>query len=162
MDIWKKINWVNHKCAETDLEELKKLTDEARERIDYVLKGGKILQANSDVIGKLQLANKRLEDVSKAIGEASSLCKDIRAITDIHDAMDILNTELIMKDPKAAAKAFDKLFGAFGVLCRHLPPPANQWATFFEQVGDFFENMLVPLDPLRRSSGREQWPQVEQ
>ena len=159
--LWEKLRNVNHKCAETDVDELKELTEQAQKRIGYVLKGGKILQKDSDVISKLQQANDHLGDVSKALERVSNLCKDIGAISDIHDAMETLNTELIVSDPTAAAKAFDKLFRGFGVVCKHLPFPGNQWAMFFAQVGTFFEDMQQMLDPMKRKSGREQWDQIE-
>ena len=153
--LWDRLRSINHKCAATDIDELKELTEQAQTRIDYVLKGGKILQEESEVLAKLQRANDHLEDVSKSLEKASTLCKDIGAISDIHDAMETLNTELIVNDPTAAAKAFEKLFRGFGVVCKHLPFPGNQWATFFGSVGTFFEDIQKMGDPMTRQSGSE-------
>ena len=160
-DIWKGFSWLNHKCAETDTTELKEMLDQASERIDLVLKGAEVLKVNSNVTSKLKAANEHLADVTKGLALKDTLCKDAKAVSDIHDAMEVLNTDVIMKDPNKAAKAFDQLFSAVGVICKHLPPMAAQWAVFFESAGTFFEDMAVPLNPEKRQSGREQWKQIE-
>lgn len=73
---------------------------------------------------------------------------DLRAVSQIHEAIKVLNQPgVIAPGSKLAAKAFGQLFVGAGRFAAKLPPPANIYAPFLQRCGDFFVNMQGLLDP---------------
>jgi len=137
--IWIKIKKLTGTCAAaTEYEDIKAAVGDAQGKIDKALQVGSFLQKDSRIFDKLNKANEGLGAVSESLDKAGEICLDITAVNKIHDAIIILDKPNIIQDnPQAAADAFDSLFQGFGRLCSYLPPPAKQWATFFEQFNLF-------------------------
>lgn len=128
-------------AANTDLEELKAAVQLGQQRIDQALLVGNIAQGKSGVFEKLTTANEGLGKVGESLEKVQDICLDITAVGKIHDAITALSDDrLIYDDPQKAADSFDLLFQGFGRLCKYLPPPANEWAKFFESF-NLFGNM---------------------
>ncbi len=120
-------------AANTDLEELKAAAKLGQKRIDQALMVGNFAQGKSGVFDKLSKANEGLGKVGESLEKVQDVCTDIVMVGKIHDAIVALSDDrLIYDDPQKAAESFDMLFQGFGKLCGYLPPPANEWAKFFE------------------------------
>jgi hypothetical protein len=148
-DLWTAIKIQVGACAAiADLDTIKNDVLWAQYRIGLATLGGSFLQGHSEVLGKLEAANAHLGDVTKGLEKVSTICKDLVALQKIHNAVTVLSEDQIMrKDPQKAADSFDILFQGFGVLCRHLPSPAKEWAEFFENFnlfGGVQRNMYEP------------------
>jgi hypothetical protein len=140
--IWIRVKKMAGQCAaNTDLEDLKASAKTAQGRIDKVLMGGKLLQSDSTIFNKLQKANEGLGAIGESLEKVQTICVNVNAAAQIHDAIIVLSDDqVIYQDPDAAAEAFDMLFQGFGKVCSYLPPPAKEWAQFFEQF-NLFSNM---------------------
>ncbi len=141
-NIWIRVKKMAGQCAaNTDIEDLKASVETAKGRIDKVLMGGKLLQSDSTVFNKLTKANEGLGAIGEGLEKVQSVCINVVAAAQVHDAIKILSDDqVIYQDPDAAAAAFDTLFQGFGKVCSYLPPPAKQWAQFFEKFS-LFSNM---------------------
>jgi hypothetical protein len=139
---WTKVKKMAGQCAaNTDLEDLQASVELAKTRVGQALQAGQMLQKDSRVFDKLGKANERLGDVAEGLEKARNLCVGIVEANKIHEAVKILSDDRIIYDnPQAAADSFDLLFQGFGKLCSYLPPPAKQWAQFFEEF-NLFGNM---------------------
>ncbi|MBK7353869.1 MAG: hypothetical protein IPI97_12715 [Nitrosomonas sp.] len=106
------------------------------------------MQDDSRVFDKLNKANEGLGKISESVGKVQSICFGIVAINMIHDAVKVLSDDqIIYTNPQKAADAFDTLFRGFGRICNVLPPPAKEWAQFFEQFnlfGNMQKNVYAP------------------
>lgn len=147
--IWVKIKKLAGTCAAAaDYEDIKAAVGDAQGKIDDALMVGEFLQQDSRVFKKLSDANEGLGAVKKSLDTAGEICLDIQAVNKIHESILILDKPNILQDdPQAAADAFDSLFQGIGRLCRFLPPPADQWGTFFEQFnlfGNVQKNFYAP------------------
>ena len=136
--------WINIKrkagqcAANTDLEDLKSAVQLGQKRVDQALMAGNFLQNQSGTFDKLSKANEGLGKVGEALEKVQDICIDISAVGKIHDAITALSDDrLIYDDPQKAADSFDLLFQDFGRLCSYLPPPAKEWAKFFEEFNLF-------------------------
>lgn len=135
-------------AANTSLEDLKSSVQLGQKRIDQALFVGNMLQGQSGVFEKLTKANEGLGKVGEALEKVQDICVDIVAFNKIHDAVVALSDDrIIYDDPQKAADAFDTLFQGFGKLCSYLPPPAKEWAKFFEGFnlfGNMQKNVYAP------------------
>ena len=125
-------------AANTDLEELKAAVQLGQKRVDQALMFGNMAQGQSGVFDKLSKANEGLGKVGESLEKVQDFCVDITAVGKIHDAIVALSDDrIIYDDPQRAADSFDMLFQGFGRLCSYLPPPAKEWAKFFESFNLF-------------------------
>lgn len=125
-------------AANTDLEELKAAAKLGQQRIDQALMVGSFAQGQSGVFDKLSKANEGLGKIGESLEKVQDVCTDITAVGKIHEAIVALSdNRLIYDDPQKAADSFDMLFQGFGRLCSYLPPPAKEWAKFFESFNLF-------------------------
>lgn len=125
-------------AANTDLEELKAAVQLGQKRVDQALMFGNMAQGQSGVFDKLSKANEGLGKVGESLEKVQDFCVDITAVGKIHDAIVALSDDrIIYDDPQRAADSFDLLFQGFGRLCSYLPPPAKEWAKFFESFNLF-------------------------
>ena len=135
-------------AANTDIEDLKASVQLGKKRVDQALTVGKFFQEKSGVFDKLTKANEGLGKVGEALEKVQDICVDIVAYNKIHDAVVALSDDrIIYDDPQKAADSFDILFQGFGKLCSHLPPPAKEWAKFFEGFnlfGNMQKNVYAP------------------
>ena len=135
-------------AANTDVEDLKASVQLGKKRIDQALTVGRFFQEKSGVFDKLTKANEGLGKVGEALEKVQDICVDIVAFNKIHDAVVALSDErIIYDDPQKAADSFDILFQGFGKLCSQLPPPAKEWAKFFEcfnLFGNMQKNVYAP------------------
>jgi hypothetical protein len=139
-------------AANTDLEELKAAALVGQQRIDQALMVGSFAQGQSGVFEKLSKANEGLGKVGESLEKVQDVCTDITAVGKIHDAIVALNDDrIIFDDPQKAADSFDMLFQGFGRLCSYLPPPAKQWATFFESFTLFGNLQKNAIGPYRQA-----------
>jgi len=103
-------------------------------------------------------AVRRLQRSRQAIGAISGVLDRIqifREIDTVRSAINDLNRiGNVSRDPAGAARAFGQLCSGLGALSSHLPAPANTYADFLSESGDFFTNMLAGLDPAQRWSHR--------
>jgi len=99
-------------------------------------------------------AVQRLQRTRRAIGNISRALDGIQVFRDIdtvRSAIQELNRlGNVSRDPAAAARAFGRLCSGLGGLSSHLPPPANTYADFLSESGDFFTNMLAAFDLTHR------------
>ena len=139
---WGRVKKMAGQCAaNTDLEDVKSSVELAKKRVDQALMAGKLLQKDSAVFDKLKSANDGLGSIGEALEKVQEICLDIGMVAKIHDAVKVLSDDnIVYSNPDAAADAFDTLFQGFGKLCSYLPPPAKQWAKFFESF-NLFGNM---------------------
>lgn len=147
--IWVTIKkWAGACAAASQYDDIKAAVSDAQGKVDQALTVGTFFQEDSRVFEKLNQANEGLGKVSEALDKAGNICLDIQAVNKIHDAIVILDKpNIIQSDPQAAADAFDRLFQGFGRLCRFLPPPADEWGTFFESFnlfGNVQKNIYAP------------------
>lgn len=117
----------------------------AQKRVEYAMNFGSWAQEkNSPAYDKLWTANRALGTVIEAFQKGEKAYKDFQAVQDIYQAMRILKDDDIMtRDPKAAAAAFDQLFKGFGRLAKKFGGDYNYVATLLEECGkmSFFSNM---------------------
>ena len=139
---WESIQRMAKRCsANLELEETKAAVQLAQDRVGKVLMGGKLLQKDSTIFNKLTEANKGLAAMGEALENVQNLCNNIIAADKVLKAVDFLMDEkLINENPDKAAEMFDLIFQGFGLICAELPPPAKQWAKFFENF-NLFSNM---------------------
>jgi hypothetical protein len=146
-------------AANTDLEELKSAAQLGQKRIDQALMFGNLGQGNSGVFDKLSKANEGLGKVGESLEKVQDICGDVDAFGKIHDAIVALSDErIIYDDPQKAADSFDMLFQGFGKVCSYLPPPAKEWAQFFENFnlfGNMQKNVFGPAFK-QRADARDQ------
>jgi hypothetical protein len=104
-------------------------------------------------------AVRRLRQGREAIALISSVLDGIQVFRDIDQVRgairDLRRIGNVGRDPAGAANAFGRLFSGLGGLAGHLPAPANAYADFLSESGEFFTNMLTQLDPARRWEHRE-------
>ncbi len=150
--------------AETDEEKLLAELNDGLERAQKLCERSAIVVSDPEAAKRLETAGEHFGKITGAIGTGLSLKGTARDIANFIDAIKTL--EKIkpedMQGNKDAAKAFGKLFSSAGNLGKKLPE--GPWSFYFEflsNVGDFFVNMQVALDPLQRPSGRDQWKQIE-
>jgi hypothetical protein len=120
-------------AANATVEDLKASVQLGQARVGQALMVGGFLQSQSGVFEKLSKANEGLGKVGESLEKVQNICVDIVAYSKIHDAVVALSDDrIIYDDPQKAADSFDILFQGFGKLCSYLPPPAKEWAKFFE------------------------------
>src|SRR5688500_9059414 len=140
--------WVNSCSADTELQNLQDAIERAKDAMEIAELSDEFLSMNPQAWHKFQQAREALDKVSEGLDKAENICKDIKAIKRIHSAIKVLNNDsVIYEDPERASKAFGDLFVGFGILARHLPPPADAFAQFLEGFGDFFGNMSKKIIP---------------
>lgn len=144
------------KCAAgTDLEDLKSVVSEAKDKIDLALVVGDFLQEDSRVFKNLNKANEALGEIGETLGKVQDVCADLQAVTKIYDGIKALSDKeanIIYTDSQKAAEAFDMMFQGFGRLCRFLPQPAKQWAKFLENFnlfGNYNKTIQIHFAPQR-------------
>ena len=99
---------------------------------------------------RLRLLRQRIGGVVGAVEAVQGTCRDLGDIEKIRSAVQEL-TQIgnVANDPTRAAHAFGLLFSGLGDLCRHLPAPADAYAEWMAQSGDFFTNMQSQMGPHR-------------
>jgi hypothetical protein len=145
---------------DTNQDDLLKALSEAQGWTDKGLRFGELLKADSSVFQKLKSANDALGQVMKYVGKGWNICKDVRALITIRDAMEALDSATMERNPKKAAAAFDALFSAVGQLCRHIPVEGGQWAVFFQNMGNFFGNINRLYDLSTRPGTSSQYCEI--
>jgi hypothetical protein len=158
--IWVQIKKLVGTCAAASkFKDIKASVENAQGKVGEALMVGEFLQKDSGVFEKLKKANEGLGKVSEALNKAGDVCLDIEAVNKIHQAVVLLETpNIIRNNPEKAAAAFDSMFQGFGRLCRYLPPPADEWQTFFEKF-NLFGNMAPKLIPELR--WKDQFSQID-
>lgn len=135
-------------AANADLEDLKASAKLGQKRVNQALMVGNFMQGKSGVFDKLSKANEGLGKMGESLETVQNFCVNVVAFAKIHEAVVALSDDRVIYDnPQLAADSFDILFQGFGMLCKHLPPPANEWATFFEQFnlfGNMQKNVYAP------------------
>lgn len=153
MDLATRIkNWAGT-CAVNAGDEDIKATLEKSKRVLWLAAQSSELSRNlKDAATLFRRADEGLTKVGESLDKIEGVCLDIKALTEIHEAIKVLNQDgIIQKDGEAAALAFGKLFGGFGRLAKHLPPPANAYASILENCGGaFFNSMRKQLNPEER------------
>lgn len=147
--VWVTIKrWMGACAAAAEYDDIRAAVGDAQGKVDQALVVGSFFQEDSRVFEKLNTANEGLGKILESLDKATNICLDIQAVNKIHDAIVILDKpNIIQSNPQAAADAFDSLFQGFGRLCRHLPPPADEWGTFFESFnlfGNVQKNIYAP------------------
>ncbi|HUF04365.1 MAG TPA: hypothetical protein VMM38_09345 [Aridibacter sp.] len=147
--VWVRLKKLAGACAAAaEYDDIKAAVSDAQGKVDQALMVGTFFQEDSRVFEKLNKANEGLGKVTESLEKAGNVCLDIQAVNKIHDAIVILDKpNIIQSDPQAAADAFDSLFQGIGRLCRFLPPPADEWGTFFESFnlfGNVQKNIYAP------------------
>jgi hypothetical protein len=117
----------------------------AQKRVEYAMNFGSFVQdKNSPAYDKLWTANRALGTVIEAFQKGEKAQKDFEAVQQIYEAIQVLKDDDVMtRNPKAAAAAFDKLFKGFGKLAKKFGGEYNYVATLLEECGkaSFFSNM---------------------
>lgn len=153
MDLTTRIKiWLGACAAATGDEDIKDAVEKSQ-RVLWVAQQGTSLSKNLKNATKVfEDAGKGLDAISETADKINGLCLDLRAITEIHEAIKILNQDdIIRKNPEAAANAFGQLFGGFGRLAKHLPQPAKAYSAILEGCsGEFFNSMRKKIDPNER------------
>jgi hypothetical protein len=110
-------------------------------------------------------ATQYLQRARQAIGTVSQGLDGIQVFREIDTVrraiQDLNRIGNVANDPNAAARAFGQLCSGLGQLSSHLPPPANTYADFLSESGEFFTNMLSNLDPAQRWRHREDGAAVD-
>lgn len=138
--------WAGAIGANGDAKDMKAAAIVAQQRIDLALKTATFLQdSNSRSFQKLVDASEHLGKVIGYLEKGEKIYKDFKAVQQIFEAIQVLkNDDVMIKDPAAAAEAFDNLFQGFGKLAKHFPPPFDSTiGELLEQCGElrFFSNM---------------------
>jgi len=148
--------WAHGCAANTDLEDLRDALKKGEQSMSFAESWSGFTRQDPRITQKFGQAREGLGRVGSALETTQNVCLNLRAVSRIHSAIQVLNQEgVIQNDPEAAAKAFGQLFVGFGRLAHYLPPPANEYAAILENCGDFFDNMRKKLDPAER------WPQLK-
>lgn len=153
-DWWTTIKkWTGTCASNTTLKEIKAAVDNSKEKVELAEKTSEFLGEVPNASKKLGEAKEILGKFSDSLGKVDDICHDIKAIGDIHTAIQVLNQDgFIKNEPLASAKAFELIFGGFGRLARHLPPPADEYAPILERLGKgFFTIMSKALNPQLRT-----------
>jgi hypothetical protein len=162
MDIVTRIKiWTGACAAAADNEDIK-ATLEKSGRVLWLAEQGSDFSKNlRNAAYVFRNARDGLTKVGESLNNVNGLCLDIRALTQIHEAMKVLNQDgIIQSDGAMAAQAFGKLLSGFGRLAKHLPPPANAYASILEACGgDFFSIMRKNLNPEER--WKRQFKEIE-
>lgn len=152
--LWDKIRRLSGRCAgSTQLEDLKDYLQKGKS----VANGAALLVNDPTVVKKLKEGAEKLGQVAEAIETVTNVCMDLKAITQIHDAIQVLNDPNVSTGSKEAAQAFGQLFVGAGHFAQKLPPPANAYAQILLNCGDFFSNMRRALVPTERSGEGYRW-----
>jgi hypothetical protein len=110
-------------------------------------------------------ATQQLQQIRQAIGVVSQGLDGIQVFREIDTVrraiQDLNRLGNVANNPAAAAVAFGQLCSGLGQLSSHLPPPANTYADFLSESGDFFTNVLHDLDPAQRMAHSEDGPAVD-
>ena len=138
--------WAGAIGANGDAKDMKAAAIVAQQRIDLAPKSAAFLQeTNSKSFQKLVDASAYLGKVVEYLEKGEKIYKDLKAVNQIFDAIQVLkNDNVMIDDPVAAAAAFDDLFQGFGKLAKHFPPPFDSTiGELLEQCGElrFFSNM---------------------
>lgn len=141
--------WAGAVGANGDSKDMLAAAVVAQKRVEYAMNFGAFVQdKNSPAYDKLWTANKALGTVIEAFQKGEKAYKDFQAVQDIYSAMQVLKDDDIMtRDPKAAAAAFDQLFKGFGRLAKKFGGDYNYVATLLEECGkmSFFSNMTETM-----------------
>lgn len=141
-------------------EDIKAAAIVAQERIKYALMAGDIWQNgnNSSAFQKLIDANGYLDKIVEHIENGEKIYKDVMAVIQIYDAIQVLKDDQVLyKNPEKAAAAFDDLFQGFGKLAKKFPPPFDQTiGELLEQCGTlrFFSTMQQVMAGPNSNLGR--------
>lgn len=104
-------------------------------------------------------ATQQLQQIRQAIGVVSQGLDGIQVFREIDTVrraiQDLNRLGNVANNPAAAARAFGQLCSGLGQLSSHLPPPANTYADFLSESGDFFTNVLRDLTPAERMAHSE-------
>ncbi|QYO65849.1 hypothetical protein [Leptolyngbya sp. 7M] len=154
--------WAGAIGANGDAKDMKAAAIVAQKRIDLALNSAAFLQSsNSNAYQKLVDASGYLNDVIEYLEKGEKIYKDLKAVNQIFQAIQVLKDDNIMiNDPASAAAAFDSLFQGFGTLAKHFPPPFNSTVgELLFQCGDlkFFSNMNRVMTGQGSNLGRAMW-----
>jgi hypothetical protein len=145
MDIVTRIKvWTGACAAAADNEDIKATLERSKQLL-WVAAQGTDLSKNLEDAGRVfRESEEGLTKVGESLDKVDGVCLDVRALTDIYEAIKVLNQEGIIQRDRGepAAKAFGKLLGGFGRLAKHLPPPANAYAPVLEACGGDFLNSV--------------------
>ena len=156
-DTW---SWIRKKSAQceanTEVEDIIGYIGIAEDKINITLRGAELLKVSGS-FQKLTKAKEALGDVKTTLENIQNLCRDVKALGKITDAVAVLNQiDFHSDDSEKMAWAYGQLFEGFGRLCLHLPSPIKQWGKIFESAGDFFLNMRKKLHPGLRPNWKRQ------
>jgi hypothetical protein len=152
--------WVGAIGANGDASDMKAAAIVAQKRVNDALQFGSFLQddKNSDAYQKLKDSSEHLGKIIEYFEKGEKVYKDIKAVQQIFEAIQVLKDDNIMtNDSAAAAKAFDKLFIGFGTLAKHFPPPFDSTVgELLIQCGtlSFFSNMRETMVGANSNLGR--------
>jgi hypothetical protein len=151
--LWHKLRVITGACAaNVTVDDMK----DYFERGEQVAQLASLVERDADRAARLRQGAEYLGKAGKVLGTAKGVCMDLRAISQMHDAITVLNQPgVIQPGSEAAAAAFGQLFVGAGHFAAKLPPPANAYAQILEGCGSFFLNMQRLLDPERRPNGRQ-------
>jgi hypothetical protein len=162
MDLITRIKiWAGSCAAAASNEDLKATVERSKQVLWVAQQGSELSKNLKNAATVFKNANEGLDKVGETLDKVQGVCLDVKALGAIQEAITVLNRDgVIQNDPEAAAQAFGKLFGGFGRLAHHLPPPASAYASILEGCGgDFFNSMRKKINPEER--WKAQFKQVE-
>lgn len=154
--------WAGAVGANGDVEDMKAAAIVAQKRVDLALQSASLFQGNnSQSYQKLVDASSYLGKVVEHLETAETVYKDFKAVQAIFAAIQVLKDDDVMiKNPEAAAKAFDQMFYGFGTLAKHFPPPFDSTiGELLMNCGElkFFSNMREIMVGPKSNLGRAIW-----
>ncbi len=159
--LWSLVRVHSGTCASNiQLKELNDYLEKGEQYTNQAAMMSYFVGLNPKSVEKLKVAAKAIGKIRDTISTITDICLDINAITQIHDAIKILNDPAINKPgSREAALAYGQLFVGVGHFAAKLPPPANAYAKILKACGSFFADIQSKLDPDKR--WKDQFDQVE-
>lgn len=137
--------WAKAQMAKGTTGDILEAATVAQSRIKFALDAGTFIQdKNSDEYNNLIRANEYLGRIVSTLNKGEKIYKNVKLFTELYRALEVLDDPDIMtKNPKKAAAAFDTVFGVFGELLKQLPFPASYYGELLAacQTYSFFSNM---------------------
>ncbi|MEZ5344683.1 MAG: hypothetical protein R2681_03910 [Pyrinomonadaceae bacterium] len=145
----------------TDMDALKSAVDTTTKNLENAKHLPYFKDKLPGCYGKFVLAEKRLKEVSSALGKVQKVKALADSAKKIRWALSVLDDEYALRfNSDKAAIAIGVILVEFGHIVQCLPKPVSGYSLFLTEFGGNFTNVVNMLTPQKRKGQREQWEQL--
>jgi hypothetical protein len=143
-------HWTGKIFSHGDEKDMKGALEGAHKKISLALS----LEKDEKKLAMFRDANEKLGKALALFDEADKKIKDFETVKSIWDAYHEIDTDLIVNNPKKAAKQFDILINNCGKLLEKVGPPVSYYGSLLSSSGSFFSDMTEVMIGEKNSTVR--------